>query len=111
MDELASSSLRALLQLARLGTMAAAAQELGYTPRAVSQQIARLETVVGAPLVQGRPGVRLTDAGQVLAQHAETVLRAESAALAAARSTRTNLTGRVAIGVFGTSAASILARS
>lgn len=51
MDELASSSLRALLQLARLGTMAAAAQELGYTPRAVSQQIARLETVVGAPLV------------------------------------------------------------
>lgn len=55
--------------------------------------------------------MRLTDAGQVLAQHAETVLRAESAALAAARSTRTNLTGRVAIGVFGTSAASILARS
>ncbi len=110
MDELGSSALRALFQLARLGTMAAVAQELGYTPGAVSQQIARLETTVGAPLVikVGR-GVRLTDAGQVLAQHAESVLRAEEAALSAARATRTNVTGRIAIGVFGTTAASILA--
>lgn len=110
MDELGRSALRALLQLDRLGTMAAAAEELGYTPGAVSQQIARLETTVGVPLVTkvGR-GVRLTDAGQVLARHADTVLCAEEAALSAARATRTNVTGRVSIGVFGTTAASILA--
>ena len=110
MDELSSSALRALRQLARLGTMVAVAHELGYTPGAVSQQIARLETTVGSPLVVkvGR-GVRLTDAGRVLAQHAEAVLAAEQMALSAARATRTTVTGRIVIGVFGTTAASILA--
>jgi DNA-binding transcriptional LysR family regulator len=110
MDELGSPALRALLQLDRLGTMAAVAQELGYTSGAVSQQLARLETTVGVPLVAkvGR-GVRLTDAGQVLAHHAEAVLRAEETALSAARATRTTVTGRISIGVFGTTAASILA--
>lgn len=110
MTDLGSTALRALLHLGRLGTMSAVAQELGYTPGAVSQQIARLETTVGAPLVVkvGR-GVRLTDAGQVLAQHAEAVLRAEETALSAARATRTSVLGRIAIGVFGTTAASILA--
>jgi DNA-binding transcriptional LysR family regulator len=110
MDELGSSALRALLHLARLGTMAAVAEELGYTPGAVSQQIARLETTVGTPLVikVGR-GVRLTDAGRVLVQHAESLLHAEQAALSAARATQTTVTGRIDIGVFGTTAASILA--
>jgi DNA-binding transcriptional LysR family regulator len=110
MDELGSTALRALIQLARLGTMAAVAHELGYTPGAVSQQIARLEATVGAPLVTkvGR-GVRLTDAGQVLADHAESILRAEETALSVARATRTDVTGRIAIGVFGTTIASLLA--
>jgi DNA-binding transcriptional LysR family regulator len=110
MDELGSSALRALVWLARLGTMTAAADELGYTPGAVSQQVARLETTVGVPLVAkvGR-GVRLTDAGRVLAQHAESLLRAEENALSATRATRTSVTGRIDIGVYGTTAASILA--
>ncbi len=110
MDELGSPALRALIHLARLGTMAAVAEELGYTPGAVSQQLARLEATVGTPLVTkvGR-GVRLTDAGRVLARDAESVLRAEQAALSAARATRTMVTGRIDIGVFGTSAAAILA--
>jgi DNA-binding transcriptional LysR family regulator len=90
--------------------MAAVAQELGYTAGAVSQQIARLEKSVGAPLVTkvGR-GVRLTDAGQVLAHHAEAMLRAEQQALSAARETLTTVSGRIAIGVFGSSLASLLA--
>ena len=61
--------------------MAAVAEELGYTAGAVSQQLARLEAAVGQPLLSkvGR-GVRLTDAGRVLADHAIEVLRAEEAA-------------------------------
>jgi hypothetical protein len=51
LDELGSPALRALIQLAQLGTMAAVAEELGYTPGAVSQQFARLEATVGTPLV------------------------------------------------------------
>ena len=39
MYELGSSALRALLQLARLGTMAVVARGLGYTLGAVSEQI------------------------------------------------------------------------
>jgi DNA-binding transcriptional LysR family regulator len=82
MEELGRVPLRALLELARRGTMAAVAEEMGYTPGAVSQQLARLQAVVGQPLLTkvGR-GVRLTDAGRVLAAHAENVLRAEEVAL------------------------------
>ncbi|MBF9266650.1 LysR family transcriptional regulator, partial [Acidovorax cattleyae] len=39
--------LRALRELARCGTMAAAAEALALTPSAVSQQIAQLEAEAG----------------------------------------------------------------
>lgn len=90
--------------------MAAAAQELGYTPGAVSQQLARLETAVGQPLVTrvGR-GVRLTDAGRVLAIHAVELLRLEEVALAETRAVSTEVAGPVVVGVFGSTAAALLA--
>jgi DNA-binding transcriptional LysR family regulator len=110
MDELARAPLRALVELSRRGTMAAVAEELGYTAGAVSQQLARLEAAVGQPLLSkvGR-GVRLTDAGRVLADHAIEVLRAEEAALAAARAVGTDVVGRIVIGVFGSTAGALLA--
>ncbi|NLG45428.1 LysR family transcriptional regulator, partial [Gordonia sp. (in: high G+C Gram-positive bacteria)] len=40
-------ALRALRAIADLGTMARAADELGFTPSAISQQIKRLESQVG----------------------------------------------------------------
>ncbi|MEV6607009.1 LysR family transcriptional regulator [Kutzneria sp. NPDC051319] len=71
--------LRHLVALAAVGRHASfsrAAEELGYTQSAVSQQIARLERLVGQPLVE-RPGgprpVRLTPAGEVLLRHAEAI--------------------------------------
>ena len=73
--------LRLLYELHRRGTIAAAADALGYTPSAVSQQIAMLEREAGVTLTEraGR-GVRLTDAGLVLAAHAAALLdRAERA--------------------------------
>ena len=51
--------LRLLLEFAERGTIAAAAAALGYTPSAVSQQLAALEREAGAALLDrqhtGRP--------------------------------------------------------
>ena len=44
-------ALRALCSVAALGTIAWAAQDLDFTPSAVSQQIKRLEHQVGVPLL------------------------------------------------------------
>ena len=67
--------LRALLELARCGTMAAAAEALFLTPSAVSQQIAQLEEEADVKLTEriGR-GVRLTPAGHALVGYAERLL-------------------------------------
>lgn len=70
-----------LHELEERKTLAAVAASLGYTPSAVSQQLALLEKEVGATLLEkaGR-GVRLTDAGRLLAAHAGTMLAAAEAA-------------------------------
>jgi DNA-binding transcriptional LysR family regulator len=93
--------LRLLHELARLGTIAAVADALTYTPSAVSQQLAVLEREAGLPLLR-RSGRRvvLTAAGERLAEHAGRVLalleRAESELAAA----RTELTGQLRIGAY-----------
>ncbi|MFF7634691.1 LysR family transcriptional regulator [Kitasatospora sp. NPDC008050] len=69
--------LQVLSEVARTGTYTAAAEALGYSQPAISYQMRTLERTVGAALVtrSGR-GVRLTEVGQTLARHAETVLAA-----------------------------------
>jgi DNA-binding transcriptional LysR family regulator len=73
--------LELLLQLSRLGSMRAVAQEMHVTTSTVSQQVATLATEVGTALIEpdGRR-VRLTPAGRRLAEHAVTVLAAVEAA-------------------------------
>ena len=73
--------LELLLELSRLGSMRAVAEELGVTTSTVSQQIAALARETGAALVEpeGRR-VRLTPAGRRLADHAVTILAAVDAA-------------------------------
>jgi DNA-binding transcriptional LysR family regulator len=73
--------LQVLLELSRLGSMHAVADELGTTTSSVSQQIAALSREVGTPVVEpdGRR-VRLTPAGHRLADHAVTILAAVEAA-------------------------------
>jgi DNA-binding transcriptional LysR family regulator len=75
--------LQMLLELSRLGSMAAVAERLGTTTSTVSQQLAALARETGAALVEphGRR-VRLTPAGRRLAAHAITILGAVDAALA-----------------------------
>jgi DNA-binding transcriptional LysR family regulator len=73
--------LRALVELERLGTMAAVAQATGYGTSAVSQQLAALERQSGVRLLEatGRR-VRLTPAGRRLAEHGRRILTAVTAA-------------------------------
>jgi DNA-binding transcriptional LysR family regulator len=67
--------LRVLHAAARTGSLTLAAAELNYTTSAVSQQIALLERETGAQLLERHPrGVRLTEAGRVLVEHAGSVL-------------------------------------
>src|SRR5262245_56783302 len=67
--------LRVLREVARGGSLAAAAAALTYTPSAVSQQIATLEREAGVRLVdRGARGAVLTDAGEALARHADRIL-------------------------------------
>jgi len=67
--------LRVLAAVARTGSVTAAARELHYAQPSVSHHLARLEAEAGIPLLQraGR-GVRLTEAGRLLAARAEEIL-------------------------------------
>jgi DNA-binding transcriptional LysR family regulator len=80
-------ALRALRSVAALGTLARAADELGFTASAVSQQIKRLEHQVGVPLLApaGR-GVVLTPAGQAIVGSAPEVFQALERCAEAAQS-------------------------
>jgi DNA-binding transcriptional LysR family regulator len=69
------SRLRVLGEVARRGSFSAAAETLTYTQSAVSQQIAALEAETAMALVERLPrGVRLTEAGRMLVEHAEGIL-------------------------------------
>jgi DNA-binding transcriptional LysR family regulator len=84
--------LKLLREVHARGTVHGAARALGYSPSAVSQQLAVLEREAGTTLLErvGR-NVRLTAAGEVLVRHAATLLggveaaEAELAAVAAGR--------------------------
>jgi len=64
-----------LAEVAHAGSIAGAAQRLSFTPSAVSQQLAKLERDVGAPVLHRNPrGVTLTPVGEALLTHAETIV-------------------------------------
>jgi DNA-binding transcriptional LysR family regulator len=99
-----------LSELVRRGTLAAAAEHLGYTPGAVSQHLAALEATLGVTLVErsGRHLV-LTDAGRVMAEHADELLATESRAVSATLSASDAVAGPLVIGTWGSTAAALLA--
>ncbi len=86
--------LRVLREFAARGTIAATADALGYTPPAVSQQLAALEREAGVDLLErsGRSR-RLTPAGTELVARTEAVLRELEAAEAALARQSTQVAG------------------
>ncbi len=95
--------LRLLLEFAERGTIAAAASALGYTPSAVSQQLAALERETGAALLDRTARTaELTEAGKRLAARAAEILALVEAAEADLAAP--DPAGRVAISAFPTAA-------
>ncbi len=111
MIDLTLVQLRMLREVARQGTMGAAASALGYTPSAVSQQLGQLERNVGVDLFErvGR-NVHLTDAGYDLAARADHILGEVEAAGAALEASQTEVRGVVHLGLFESIAAAVLPR-
>ncbi|MEU7142798.1 LysR family transcriptional regulator [Nocardia sp. NPDC046473] len=69
------TALRVFRTVAEQGTFTAAAGTLGYTQSAVSRQIASIERVAGAELLERhREGVKLTAAGHLVLRRATAVL-------------------------------------
>jgi DNA-binding transcriptional LysR family regulator len=67
--------LRYFVSVADAGTFTDAAERMFITQPTLSQQIRRLEEMVGAPLLQRRrDGIRLTTAGTVLLEESRTLL-------------------------------------
>ncbi|GGL08027.1 LysR family transcriptional regulator [Planomonospora parontospora subsp. antibiotica] len=110
--------LRVLAAVARTGSVTGAARELHYSQPSVSHHLARLEAETGAKLVQraGR-GIRLTEAGRLLAERAAEIIgrvdsaAAELAAHVGLRAGRVRLAAfPSALGTFVPEAAALLAR-
>ena len=104
--------MKVLREVAAEESFSAAAQKLGYTQSAVSQQIAALERETGTTLIERNPrGIRLTDAGEALVRHADAVLarladaEAELEAIAGLRG------GRLRLGSFPTAGATLMPRA
>jgi DNA-binding transcriptional LysR family regulator len=92
------------------GSVTAAATNLGYTPSAISQQVAALEKQAGTALLErvGR-GVRPTAAGRLLTEHAAIIGKQVAEAETALADLRAGRTGRLAIRYFATAGATVIA--
>jgi molybdate transport repressor ModE-like protein len=103
--------LAALEAVARTGSFGRAAEELGYTQSAISQQMQTLERVVGERLVE-RPGgpraVSLTEAGALLLRHAEAIVARLHAAQADLNALVQGQLGCLRIGTFQSVGAKVL---
>ena len=93
--------LRLLRELDRLGTLAAVARALSYSPSAVSQQLSQLEAETGVALLEpvGR-GVRLTAQARILVTHAEAILERLEEAEADLRASLTEARGTLRVASF-----------
>jgi DNA-binding transcriptional LysR family regulator len=93
----------ALKTIADEGSFGKAAERLGYTQSAISQQIATLERIVGLRLIE-RPGgprpISLTEAGQILLRHADAIQARLLAAKADMNALEAGDAGLLRVGTF-----------
>jgi molybdate transport repressor ModE-like protein len=101
----------ALQAVASEGSFGRAAERLGYTQSAISQQIQMLEKIVGEKLVE-RPGgpraVSLTEAGHLLLRHADSIVARLQAAQADLHALRSGEAGLLRVGTFQSVGARLL---
>lgn len=101
--------LQLLREVARRGTIAAAAAAVNLTPSAVSQQLAALEREVGTDLLErvGRT-VRLTDAGWITVRHADAIASAIASAESELAGIRDVVTGDFRVAAIPTAARAVM---
>lgn len=98
-----------LQEIARAGSLSAAATVLSYTTSAVSQQVTALERDLGCTLLfRGPSGARLTPAGARLLEHIPAILGAITAAERDLAGMTAAKAGVVRIASFSTAAAVVL---
>ncbi len=102
--------LRVLRAVVATGSIRASASALGYTPSAVSQQLAALQRETGLQLFarSGR-GIEPTVAGQTLAAESGTLFEAVSRVERVVGDLRAGRVGSLSIGYFGSAGATWLA--
>lgn len=89
---------RVFAAIAQTGSLSAAARLIGVTPGSVSKRLEELESRLQAKLTTRHPsGVTLTEAGEVVRDHALTMQRSAEAIELAARERDTRPEGRVTI--------------
>jgi molybdate transport repressor ModE-like protein len=104
--------LEVLRAVAEHGSFSAAADALSFTQPAVSKQIAALEQQAGTALLERTPrGVRLTQAGSVLVDHAAAIAERLSAAQAALEALASLDTGRLRMSAFPTAVATVVSEA
>ncbi|UCM86687.1 LysR family transcriptional regulator [Streptomyces marincola] len=104
--------LRVLHAISQHGSVSAAAGALHVTTSAVSQQMAKLEREAGQRLLakNGR-GVRLTDAGRLLSEHAGRILAQVELAHADLEAQHGRAVGELLVGAFATAARGLFPRA
>ncbi len=110
-NELSTRHLLALRAVAEEGTFGKAATRLGFTQSAVSQQVAALEQMVGQPLFDRPSGPRrpeLTAAGEMMLQHANTLIEAVELAEHDLDRFGRGVSGKLAVGTFQSISARVL---
>jgi len=101
--------LRVLVAVARYGSVTAAARALNYAQPSVSHHLARLEAETGIKLIQraGR-GIKLTDAGRLLAERAAEVIGRLDAAENELNAYTGLRAGRLRLAAFGSALGTIV---
>jgi len=103
--------LAALDAIARTGSFRGAADALGYVQSAVSQQVARLEALVGMRLIDRERGtgpVQLTAAGELMLKHTNEIMQRFDAAQADLGAIAEGRAGTLRVGTCDTVARSLM---
>lgn len=104
-----SRHIRTFHAVVQAGTYSGAATVLGYTQPAVTQQMKALERSVGSPLfIRVGRRMRLTEAGETLARHAEAILDSLSVAEEQVTAITRLHSGRVRVCAFPSAGATLV---
>jgi DNA-binding transcriptional LysR family regulator len=104
--------LQTFVEVARRGTFAGAADALSFTPSAVSQQMSKLEAETGTSLLAREAGgVRLTEAGRLLHEHAVGIVEAVRHAQAQLEALEAEQVKRLRLGACPVAAGAVLPRA